>query len=106
MLITLQTKDGTRTAREPFRGADCVIVAGTCPDCGAEPFKVAGTGEGIESGDTYRADAVCLGCKARVGTLRVKVSTLVWHRGRRARFGWAVEGLLTARVYAAASGGR
>lgn len=52
------------------------IAEGACPKCKHDPFLVAGTGQSVESHDTYRADAVCLSCKERVGVLRVQVETI------------------------------
>jgi hypothetical protein len=76
--ISLQLQDGkSRKATEPFKGADHALVSGTCPHCGAEPFKVGGTGRRIAADDrAYDADAVSYCCNKYVGVIRVEVSTL------------------------------
>lgn len=51
-----------------------------CVECGMSPMRVAGSGIHFASGkdrhDTYEANAYCTQCKVRVGTLRVRMSTL------------------------------
>ncbi len=78
MKISLHTGDERKLeARQPYAGADHVLVDAACPAAGcAPPLKVGGSGRRIESHDTYAADAFCMCCGARVGTLRVVCSTI------------------------------
>lgn len=80
MRVTLTVQEDDVRATLPDspheRGGDCALVAGACPRCRVEPFAVQGGGMHIESHDTYAADAACAACKARVGTLRARMSTL------------------------------
>lgn len=81
MKITLTDRDGrVLVAKQPHEHADRVIVeAGACAKCKLAPLVVRGLGMTIDpeaSHDTYRADAVCCGCDAPAGVLRVKVSTI------------------------------
>ena len=74
MRITLTMNGGTYRCRRPHREAAFVVSTHRCA-CGAN--TVAGiTGAVIETRDTYRSDAVCTRCRASLGVLRVKVSTL------------------------------
>jgi hypothetical protein len=79
--VTLELRDGTMLAVEQprYEGATAVEAAGACPYCARTPFMVAGSGRRLDpdhSHDTWLADAGCLACKAWVGYLRAKVSTL------------------------------
>jgi hypothetical protein len=77
MKISLKMDEGTRAAKEPFKGSEHVVVEGACPNCDANPFKVAGfAGTRVETHDTIEAVAACLGCQTRVGKLVVKVDTI------------------------------
>ena len=69
MKITIVTDKGNHTALMPFDGADHVL-ADVC--CG----KIMGANQRTAGHDTYEADASCGCCGKRVGTLRVKVSTI------------------------------
>lgn len=61
----------------PYAGADFVEVDGTCPTCGAKPYKARG-GEPHPSADdrAWEATACCVACSTVVGTLRVEPSTI------------------------------
>lgn len=81
MKITLTGSDGRAlAAHQPHDHADRVVVDhATCPKCKLNPLPVRGQGKSIDPNsprDTYRADAICCGCGAPVGVLRVKVETI------------------------------
>ena len=60
------------TASESSAACDC-----DCPDCGASPLRVQGTGRRVSADDrAYEADGYCAACRAHVGTIRAEVSTL------------------------------
>lgn len=76
MEVTLTTTGGVFSAKAPYVGAAYVEVDGWACACGLN--KIHGTGERIESRDTYASEAVCadIKCRKRAGTLRIKVVTL------------------------------
>lgn len=87
MKITVTVDDKVHQADTPYEGADYVLVKDVteCPLCGHSngivcgvplKFKVRGRGKHVESHDTYAAEAVSLCCQQRVGTIRVKMSTI------------------------------
>lgn len=74
MTIRLITRERTIAAKLPHEGAKFVVVEFPC-GCGS--FQVAGVeGTTTHDHDTYRSDAVCVGCGAACGTLEAKVNTL------------------------------
>ncbi len=76
-LFLLLSEGERRTAREPFDGADHVVVDGACPKCGTHDFRVAGHGRRPSADDrAWEADASCYACRARVGTIRLETNTL------------------------------
>lgn len=85
MKVFLLTKEGPRRkCRVPYAGATFALAEGKCPACAWEEpgpalkgFKVAG-GDAHASDDdrAWECTAVCLACKAAVGTLRAEPSTL------------------------------
>jgi hypothetical protein len=61
----------------PAADADHAVASGACPNCGAEGFKVQGTGMRPSVDDrAWEADAVAACCSAHVGALRVETNTL------------------------------
>lgn len=77
------TIDGKKhDAKQPHDGASHLLVADvmTCPACGEKTgtsgLVVGGSGKHIESHDTYAAEAHAMCCKKKIGTIRVKVSTI------------------------------
>jgi hypothetical protein len=76
MKITVSVGGAKRAATRPFETADHVMVAGVCPLCGIEPFKVRGTGVSRNDHDSYYADAECVACSKFVGTIRAKFDTI------------------------------
>jgi hypothetical protein len=73
--ITLTDREGhVMEARLPYPGATYVEIDYPCSGCGSK--AIAGGAPSIESHDTYRAQAACVGCKAACGVLRVQLSTL------------------------------
>ncbi len=96
MKIRVHFDDGRKLAAEPpFEHAPKVLVKGEkkCPACKVEHpegLPVAGRHNRIASHDTYEAEAHALCCGARIGLIRVTVSTifgleedeLVLHHGR------------------------
>jgi hypothetical protein len=76
-IFLLMLDEPKRRAKPPFPEADHAVVEGSCPRCSATPFAVAGTGKRPSQDDrAWEADAVCLDCRASVGTLRVETNTL------------------------------
>lgn len=60
------------TASQTYAEADC-----DCPECGAKPLRVSGTGRRISPDDrAYEADGYCSVCRAHVGTIRAEPPTL------------------------------
>lgn len=56
---------------------DYAAAEGECPKCGATPFHVQGAGMRIAPDDrAYESDGYCARCRAPVGLIRAKVSTL------------------------------
>lgn len=85
MKITLLSPSGTRPCKAPYEGADHVAAEGACPQCKANPFKVAGNGMRPSADDrAWEADATCWACRKHVGTLRVDTGTLFGVREDRA----------------------
>ncbi len=78
MKVTLTLRDGTtRAAKVPYEGADHIIADGACANCKSSPFNIIGIAASMRHDhDTYHSDAGCLNCRAVVGRLAVKVSTL------------------------------
>lgn len=79
MKITITIQERVFSLATPFEGADHAVVEGlgACPSCdAAAPVKVAGNGRRIESHDTYAADGFALCCKAHIGTIRARTSTI------------------------------
>lgn len=78
--ITVHVRDLDRRFRCALPREGCghvVVLAVKCPRCGADPFLVAGAGKRPSADDrAWEADAGCLACGARVGTLRVEADTL------------------------------
>lgn len=75
--LLLSGDDSTRACSVPFNGADHALADGACPFCGIGSFKVAGSCLRPSADDrAWEAEAVCLACKARLGTLRVETNTL------------------------------
>jgi hypothetical protein len=60
---------------DPGGASDATLPGVACPACKVEPLVVHGFGRRHDY-DTFYADAMCMQCRARVGELRVKVSTL------------------------------
>jgi hypothetical protein len=81
MKITVTDNEGrVHKAKKPYEDANFVETEMTCPHCGEENIKVAGTGKIIDPErrhDTYRADAVhySTDCNKSVGVLRVKIDS-------------------------------
>lgn len=75
MKITLHMGGRTLAAKRPHKESDHVLVDAACPAC-AEPLRVRGRGNHVESHDTYAATAHCVACGAALGTIRVRVSTI------------------------------
>lgn len=74
MKITLTVQhDDVRSVQS---AGETALAEGVCPKCQATPFRIGGTGQTIESHDTYRADGVCLACRKPVGVIRAVVSTI------------------------------
>lgn len=84
MHITIELEAATkfkpaivREARQPYQNADHLVADGTCPLCGADPFRAIGKiDEQTHTHDTTTAPALSLCCKQRVGTMTVKLSTI------------------------------
>ena len=79
MKITVTTSDGAvHRVQLPYLDVGYVNTGIRCPACGAEQISVSGTGKWIESPDTYAATAVHddPACRAVVGVIRARVSTL------------------------------
>lgn len=80
--VTLTDHTGkVHRVKPPYKDAAFVATNLTCPHCGEENMKVAGTGKHIDPDhrhDTYKAQAVHDDehCRGHVGVLRVKVNTL------------------------------
>jgi hypothetical protein len=73
--ITVELSGGrVITATRPHEGAQAVDTSETCPTC-SEPLRAFG-GDTAHDYDTYSAAAFCLACRNRIGTIKVKVSTL------------------------------
>ena len=71
-------RDGKRTkCAPPYETADHAVVDGACPECGADPFKIAGKNNHITADDrAWEADGYCLGCMKPVGLIRFEPETL------------------------------
>lgn len=74
MKITLTYSDEVRACT--FHCAEYGLFEGACFKCGTVPFKVQGGNMRVDDFDTYAADAVCVSCRDRVGTIRAQVSTI------------------------------
>lgn len=77
MKVFLLRDDERIPCKVPYKDADHAVAEGKCPHCGAETFKVQGTGKRPSQDDrAYEADARCAACDLYVGVLRAEVSTL------------------------------
>jgi hypothetical protein len=75
MKIYLQRDGGPRIKLDPQ--PDFAVLATPCPECGADPCHVQGTGRRIAADDrTYEADGVCASCSKRIGLIRAETNTL------------------------------
>jgi hypothetical protein len=69
--------DSPRTASLPYESAPFVDVAGACPSCGAESFRIIGDEPRHSVGHDYvKAPALAICCGAEVGVLRVEFNTI------------------------------
>ena len=90
--IHLVTSDEHRRCRLEAPGADHAGAAGHCPARRAAPFRVQGAGRHIAADDrAYDADALCVACMQRVGTLRFETNALFGLREDEAVFRAAVK---------------
>ena len=65
-ITTLPTKDSKLT-----------VLEGACPKCKADPFEVVRAGSVGRAGhDVQACDIACRGCRATVGEMRERVSTI------------------------------
>jgi hypothetical protein len=82
MKITVEIDGKRHKAKVPFPHADHVLVSGVlvCPACGKATGEaglvVRGSGNHIESHDTYKATAHAACCRRPIGAIRAKVSTI------------------------------
>lgn len=80
MKITIALEGGrTLVAKHAYHDSDHVVVDGldACPACKhPAPVKVSGDGRRTEGHDTYACNAIALCCRRRIGTVRVRVSTI------------------------------
>jgi hypothetical protein len=69
--------DGAKIPCPMPEGSNGVTVPEmTCPEC-RQPLVVGGAGSRPSKDDrAYEADASCLGCRKRMGTLRVETDTI------------------------------
>ena len=74
MNVTLTVQHDDVRKAEPV--GSHALAEGACPKCKHAPFAVAGTGKEVDSHDTYRAEAVCLACRERVGVMRATLNTI------------------------------
>jgi hypothetical protein len=77
MKIILVRPTGKRLpCRLPFEGADRVVLATDCPECGEHEPRIQGAGKRPSEDDkAWEADAVTACCNRYVGTLRVETGT-------------------------------
>lgn len=73
MKITLTDQEGKVTRLKETEGYQAVEAEDPCA-CGCK--MVAGTGREIEGRDTYRAQGLCVQCRAPRGIIRAQVETI------------------------------